>query len=71
MKKCSLINIAQDFDISFQEDDIITFEMPSFCSGDYVAVVCKDPDFGLYIDAEDNYFDDCRDFSIIRDGKII
>ena len=58
----SLIN--EDFE--FQEGDIIIFEMPPFCSGDYKAVVRRDKDFGLYIDQEDNYFKGCRDFKIIR-----
>lgn len=41
----------------------IVFEMPSFCSGDYEAVIKKD-EFGFYIDSNDNYFKGCRDFEI-------
>ena len=41
MKKFSLINVAEDFNIDFQEGDVIEFEMPSFCTGDYKAVVKK------------------------------
>ncbi len=47
MAKFSLINIANDFQIDFQEGDQIIYEMPSFCSGDYEAIVKKDPNFGL------------------------
>jgi hypothetical protein len=71
MGKYSLINVAQDFDIVFQEGDVIEFEMPPFCSGDYKATVKKDPDFGLYIDKDDNYFEGCRDFVVYRNGEII
>jgi hypothetical protein len=71
MEKFSLINVAQDFDIQFQENDVIEFEMPSFCTGDYKAIVKKDPDFGLYINKEDAYFEGCRDFVVYRNGEII
>lgn len=69
MEKFSLINISEDFKFSFKEGDLIEFEMPSFCSGDYKAVVKKDKDFGLYIDKDNNYFEGCRDFIVLRDGK--
>lgn len=71
MAKFSLINIEQDFDFKFQEGDEIIFEMPPFCSGDYQAVVKKDPDFGLYIEEDDNYFNGCRDFSVLRNGEVV
>lgn len=71
MDKFSLINVSQDFGINFQEGDVIDFEMPPFCSGEYKAVVKKDPDFGLYIDKDDNYFEGCRDFVVYRNGEII
>ena len=71
MEKFSLINVAKDFEIDFQEGDQIVFEMPSFCSGDYRATVMTDPDFGPYIDKENNYFEGCRDFEILRNGEII
>lgn len=67
MKKFSLINI----DYKFQEGDEIYFEMPSFCSGDYKAIVYKDPEFGLYIRKKDNYFKGCRDFSVKRNGEFL
>ena len=71
MEKFSLINVSADFKLKFKAGDKIEFEMPSFCSGDYEAVVMKDKDFGLYIDAEDNYFEGCRDFRVLRNGKEI
>lgn len=71
MEKFSLINVAKDFDFTFQEGDQIVFEMPSFCSGDYTATVMIDPDFGPYIDKENNYFEGCRDFEVIRNGEVI
>lgn len=71
MNKFSLINISQDFQFTFKEGDEIEFEMPSFCSGEYNAVVKKDPTFGLYIDSEDNYFESCRDFIVRRKGKVV
>jgi len=71
MEKFSLINVAEDFDMKFEEGDVIEFEMPSFCSGDYKAVVKRDEDFGLYIDKDDNYFEGCRDFIVLRNGEEI
>lgn len=71
MAKFSLINIQEDFKFKFEEGDQIIFEMPSFCSGDYGAIVKKDPDFGLYIEDEDNYFEGCRDFEVHRNGKLV
>ena len=71
MEKFSLINVSTDFKLKFRAGDVIEFEMPSFCSGDYKAVVMKDEEFGLYIDAEDNYFEGCRDFIVLRNGKEI
>lgn len=71
MTKFSLINIENDFEIGLQEGDEIIFEMPSFCSGDYKAIVKKDDNFGLYIDEDNNYFDGCRSFEIQRNGKIL
>ena len=71
MEKFSLINVAKDFEINFQEGDEIIFEMPPFCSGDYKAKVMLDPSFGPYIDKENNYFEGCRDFEILRNGEVI
>jgi len=69
MEKFSLINVSQDFNMSFEVGDVIEFEMPSFCSGEYKAVVQKDDNFGLYINSEDNYFEGCRDFIVLRNGE--
>jgi hypothetical protein len=71
MKKFSLINVAEDFNIDFQEGDVIEFEMPSFCTGDYKAVVKKDPFFGFYINKKDARFEGCRDFEVYRNGEKI
>lgn len=71
MEVYSLINISKDFDLEFKAGDIIEFEMPSFCSGDYKAEVQQDDVFGTYINAEDNYFEGCRDFIVLRNGKEI
>jgi hypothetical protein len=45
--------------------DIIEFEMPSFCSGEYKAKIYIDDDGDPYIDKSDNYYDGCRDLYII------
>lgn len=50
---------------SFNEGDRIVFEMPSFCSGVYDAVIQKDK-VGFFINNEDNHFKGCRDFQIIK-----
>ena len=62
MGKYSLINEEGEF----EEGDQIIFEMPSFCTGDYGAIVHVDPTFGPYIPEEDNYFKSCRDYEIIK-----
>jgi hypothetical protein len=71
MAKFSLINIETDFNFKFEEGDQIIFEMPPFCSGEYGAIVKKDEKFGLYIDDDDNYFEGCRDFYVMRNGQIV
>ena len=48
-----------------KENDIIEFEMPSFCSGDYSAIIQKDSN-GLYISKEDNYLSECRDYKLLK-----
>jgi len=48
-----------------KEGDVIDFEMPSFCSGDYQAKIKKDNN-GLYIDKSQNYLSGCRDYSLIK-----
>ena len=68
MKKIYLNQIFQN-DVAFlkkcEEGDIIEFEMPPFCSGDYQAKIYKD-ELGLYINKKDNYFDSCRDYYLIK-----
>ena len=39
--------------------------------GDYGAIVKKDEKFGLYIEDNDNYFEGCRDFYVMRNGKVV
>lgn len=48
-----------------KEGDIIDFDMPPFCSGDYTAKIYKDNN-GLYIKKEDNYLSGCRDYVLIN-----
>jgi hypothetical protein len=51
--------------IEAKENDIIEFEMPSFCSGDYHAIIYKD-DNGLYIEQTNNHLSACRDYRLIK-----
>jgi hypothetical protein len=65
VKKDYLVQVLQDdpeFLASLKEGDIISFDMPPFCSGDYHAIVFED-EGGLNIDHRDNYFAGCRDYS--------
>ena len=62
MERYSLINEAKHH--SFKEGDIVRFEMPSFTSGEYLAKVYKDKDFGFYIDKGHSWFHSCRDWSV-------
>jgi hypothetical protein len=50
----------------FKEGDIIEFEMPSFCSGDYLATIYLDTDGDPYIEKSQNYYSGCRDLFIIE-----
>lgn len=52
-------------DIEVEEGDIIRFEMPPFCSGEYVTIVETD-DNGNYIKKKDDFFEACRDYEIIK-----
>lgn len=65
MKKFYLINLEEYDVLDVKEGDVIVFEMPPFCSGDYEAVVMKD-NRGLYIHKDNNHFDGCRDYEIRR-----
>ena len=51
-------------DQNFKEGDVIEFEMPSFCSGDYEAKIYIDNDGDPYIDKSDNYYNGCRDLYV-------
>ena len=48
------------------QGDRIVFEMPSFCSGHYVATIHLDEVGYCYILKSENYFEGCRDWSIER-----
>jgi hypothetical protein len=49
-----------------KDGDIIEFEMPSFCSGEYRARIYIDNDGDPYIDQDEDYFSGCRDYEIIK-----
>lgn len=68
MKKHYITNEIVTYNLKIKEGDSIEFEMPSFCSGDYTAKIYKDS-FGFYINADNNYFEGCRDFTIIKSKK--
>ena len=52
---------------TINEGDILVFEMPPFCSGDYSARIFVDECGEPYINQDHNFYDGCRDFYI--DGK--
>jgi hypothetical protein len=52
-------------DQKFNDGDILEFEMPSFCSGDYSARIYLDNDGDPYINIKDNHYNGCRDLNII------
>lgn len=54
-----------DKGIGLKAGDVIYFEMPPFCSGEYSAKIYED-EGGLYINGEDNYFDSARDGYVIN-----
>lgn len=62
MEKYSLINLEEDC----KEGDIIRFDMPPFCSGEYLALVKETPKGEVYIDKDDAWFEGCRDWTILR-----
>jgi hypothetical protein len=64
MSKYYITNEISQFKLkNLKAGQKIIFEMPSFCSGDYKAIIKKD-DIGFYIDSGNNYFKGCRDFEI-------
>ena len=54
----------------FNEGDILEFEMPPFCSGDYLGEIHIDNDGDAYIDKDDDFFKGCRDFFIRKNSEI-
>lgn len=50
----------------FDDGDIIEFEMPSFCSGDYSAIIHFDENKEPNIDKKDDWYEGCRDYHIIQ-----
>ncbi len=55
-----------DSDQEFGEGDKIVFEMPSFCSGDYIAEIFVDNDGDHFIKKEDDFSGVCRTYWIER-----
>lgn len=51
-----------------KESDVIDFDMPSFCSGEYSAVIYKDEN-GLYINKKDNFLNSCRNYTLIKKNQ--
>ena len=50
--------------------DVLVFEMPSFCSGDYSAQVFFDEDGDPYIHKDYNFYDGCRNFYIMKNDEV-
>lgn len=48
------------------EGDLVVFDMPGFCSGNYQAKVKKDEDGVLYINKKNCFFNGARDYYIWR-----
>lgn len=53
----------------YNNGDIIVFEMPSFCSGDYTAEVHIDSDGDPYIDESDNSYKGCLTYYYISKNE--
>lgn len=70
MKKQSLVDIEKNFDIKLEDGDIIKFNMPEYCTGTFEAIVKTEPEYGfLYINEEQDHFEDCISFKIIRNEE--
>lgn len=54
---------------TFKEGDVLFFDMPPFCSGDYSANIYLDSDQDPYIDKKDDYYKGCRDLWIVESAK--
>lgn len=50
----------------FKDGDVVVFDMPPFCSGDYSAKVYIDNDGDPYIKRSLNFYDGCRDLYITK-----
>lgn len=50
---------------NFKQGDVVQFDMPPFCSGDYSAKVFIDNDGDPYIDKNNNWYDGCRDLYLV------
>ena len=56
-------------DQQFNDGDILQFEMPSFCSGDYSTRIYLDTDGDPYINKSESYYNGCRDFILISSTR--
>lgn len=48
-----------------KEGDVVKFEMPPFCSGDYLSEIFFDEKGNPYIDEINNFIDGCRSVTVI------
>lgn len=55
-----------DIPVNFEAGDTIEFEMPQFCSGDYIAEIYIDSEGDAYIDKSNDYYKGCRDFDLVK-----
>ena len=51
-------------DQQFNDGDILQFEMPPFCSGEYSTRIYLDTDGDPYINKSESFYNGCRDFYI-------
>ena len=63
-KRCYIGNWFTDIQ-EFNEGDVLDFEMPPFCSGDYSTPIYLDTDGDPYIHKDEEYFKGCRNYYII------
>lgn len=60
------INDWFNSDQKLKEGDVIDFEMPPFCSGEYSAKIFIDNDGDPFIKKSDDYSEGCRDYELIK-----
>jgi hypothetical protein len=53
----------------FESGDIVQFEMPPFCSGEYKAIIYIDNDGNPYIEKSKSYYIKCRDYFLVKKAK--